>query len=401
MEKILDLHIHSKYSRACSPGLTLEGIDGACRTKGVDIVGTGDMTHPAWFSEIEKKLEEIDNSGLYKLKQADGKIKFILSGEVSLIYKEGDKTRKIHLLLHSPNKTAAKSLNKYLDKKFNIRSDGRPILGIKTPDFIKLCLDIHPGFMIYPAHIWTPWFSVFGSKSGFNNLEECFQDQLENIFAYETGLSSDPEMNWLVSDLDNLCLLSNSDAHSLSNIGREANIINLAAESYDSVYQAVKNKKVIKTIEFFPEEGMYYYDGHRGCGSVSSPELTKKRQGICPICGKPLTLGVLYRLYELADRRRGFKPKQASEYAKLVELDKIIAEALKIKTVKSKKVMDIYKKIITAVGPELDVLLKADLKIIARESSPLIAEGIRRVRAGELKIAPGFDGQYGIIKIFS
>jgi uncharacterized protein (TIGR00375 family) len=405
MQQILDLHIHSKYSRACSSALTLSNLDAACRIKGIDVIATGDFTYPLWFKNIEAELEEMPGGGLYKLKGSDGQVKFILSTEVALIYKDGGPhARRIHLVIMAPNIVAAKKLNEYLDKNFNIRSDGRPILGMSAPDLVKLCLSIHSQFLIYPAHIWTPWFSVFGSKSGFDKMEECFRDQTENIYAYETGLSSDPEMNWRLSALDNLTLLSNSDAHSLANLGRECNVFDLNDFSYQEIYDIIKKKdlkKIIKTIEFYPEEGMYHFDGHLTCGISCTPAETKKHKGICPVCKKPLVIGVLNRVEELADRPAGIKPKKSYLFVKLVELDKIIAEALGVKSRSSKKVKIEYDKLISKAGPELSILLDQPLAKLAQVTMPLIVEGIKRVREGKLEIKPGFDGQYGAIKIFS
>ncbi len=404
MEQILDFHIHSRYSRACSPRLTLKNIDATGQTKGVDIVATGDFTFPDWFLSIKNELEEIDNSGLYKLKIAkDKKIRFILSTELALIYKDADKVRRIHIMVQAPNLEAVSELNKYLDKKYNIRSDGRPILGMSAPELVKLCLSINPKFLIYPAHIWTPWFAVFGSKSGFDSMEECFHEQTEHIYAFETGLSSDPEMNWRLSKLDKLTILSNSDAHSLANIGREANIMDLSEFTYDEIYQAIRKKdrqKIKGTIEFYPEEGMYHLDGHRDCGIRFTPSETKKNKGLCPKCKKPLVVGVLYRVDELADRPEGFKPLGAAPYEKLVGLDKIIAEALDIKTRASKKVQAEYDNLIKNIGSELYILRQAKLDKISQIASPKIAEAIGRVRQGDLIIEPGFDGQYGEVKIF-
>jgi len=413
MRQILDLHIHSKYSRSCSPELTLENIDRACRIKGVDIIATGDFTFPEWFSDIKNKLESIPPTplyqggrdvGLYKLKSAgDEKVKFILSTEVALIYKDAGKARRIHLVIHAPNLAAAEELNKYLDKDYNIRSDGRPILGMSAPDLMKLCLGIDKKFLIYPAHIWTPWFAVFGSKSGFDKMEECFHEYAKDIYAIETGLSSDPEMNWRLSALDRLTILSNSDAHSLPNLAREANVFEMKEASYDEIYGIIKNKnfeKIKFTIEFYPEEGMYHYSGHRICGVSFTPSETKKLKGICPVCKKPLTIGVMDRVEELADRAEGFKPAQAAPFKKLVELDKIIAEALDIKSRHSAKVQIVYNDLIKKGGNELKILLDTSLEDLGKMAEAAIVEGIKRVREGRLIIKPGFDGQYGEIKIF-
>ena len=411
MRQIADLHIHSKYSRACSRELTLANIDKTCRIKGVDIIATGDFTFLDWFESIKNDLEEINKSGLYKLKEAeDEKVKFILSTELALIYKKNDRCRRIHIMLHAPNIESVEELNKYLDKKYNIRSDGRPILGMSAEELVKLCLSIHPKFLVYPAHIWTPWFAVFGSKSGFDSMEECFGKYTENIYAYETGLSSDPEMNWRVSQLDKLSLLSNSDAHSLPNIARETNVFEFGGRendfslSYDELYKAIKEKdteKIKYTIEFYPEEGMYHFDGHRACGICYKPIETKKQKGICPVCKKNLTIGVLNRVEELADREEGYKPTGFPGVKKLVELDKIIAETLGVKSRTSKRVQEEYNSMINNFGTEMNILLDEPIDNLQKNTPPLIAEGIKRVREEKLIIEPGYDGEYGKIKIFS
>lgn len=448
MKQILDLHIHSKYSRACSGQLTLGNIDKTCRIKGIDIIATGDFTYPAWFSSIKNELEEIQlspvstsngqkstppfvkggamvlppyeggikgGSGLYRLKSApDDKIKFILSTELALIYKKGDRARRIHIVVHAPCLEAVEELNKFLGAHYNIKSDGRPILGMSAETLMELCLKIHPKFLIYPAHIWTPWFSVFGSKSGFNTMEECFGDWAEHIYAIETGLSSDPEMNWRLSILDKYTVLSNSDAHSTANLAREANIMDLDENKYDEIYEVIKNKDLNKlkgTIEFYPEEGMYHFDGHRACGISFTPTESKKHHNICPVCKKPLVIGVLNRVEELADRPsfakatagkpEGFRPENAAPFIKLVELDKIIAESMGIKSRTSKQVQAEYSRLVTQAGTEMEILMDKDLEELKKITTSNIVEGIRRVRAGELTIKPGFDGQYGEVRIFS
>jgi uncharacterized protein (TIGR00375 family) len=404
MRQILDLHIHSRYSRACSPKLTLANIAGTCEKKGIDIIGTGDFTHPKWFKSIKEELVEIESSlGLYKLKNSiNSKTKFILSAEVSLIYKDSDRTRKIHLVLHAPSISAVEKLNKILDQNYNIHSDGRPILGISAPEFVKLVLSIDKNFLIYPAHIWTPWFSVFGSKSGFNSLAECFKEQTKNIFAIETGLSSDPAMNWRLSALDKLTILSSSDAHSLINLGREATIMNFSsAPTYQKIYNNIKNHRGIEiTLEFHPEEGMYHSDGHRDCNFSCSPSKSRILKGFCPICHEPLVIGVLSRVKELADRPAGFKPKKSLPFIKLVELDKIIAEAYKLKNRQAVKVKKEYERMLTGLGSELHILLDLDLDKHSQQIDKRIIEGIKRVRSGKLKIQAGYDGQYGKINIF-
>lgn len=410
MRQILDLHIHSPYSRACSPQLTLANLDKTCREKGVDIIATGDFTYPAWFNRLENELvETFFGSGLYQLKTAtDDKIKFILSTEVALIYKDGDKVRRLHLVVHAPNLSAVAELNRFLGEKYNIKSDGRPILGIKAPDFVRLLLKINPYFLVYPAHIWTPWFAVFGSKSGFNSLEECFQEETKNIYAFETGLSSDPAMNWRLSALDKLTLLSSSDAHSPANIGREATVMELAEPiSYQEIYEVIKNKKqggssgLLYTIEFYPEEGMYYLDGHRNCNFSCLPEESRRLGNVCPICRQSLIIGVLNRVVTLADRSDGFVPQEAAPFKKIIELDKIIAEAIGVKSRGSIKVRKEYERLLTAGGSELDILMNIDLRQLSPDFNPRIIAGLERVRNGDLFIESGFDGQYGCISIFS
>ncbi|MCF7820335.1 MAG: endonuclease Q family protein [Candidatus Pacebacteria bacterium] len=405
MATVLDLHIHSKYSRACSPALNLENIAKVSEQKGVDIIATGDFTYPAWFKSLQEELVEEKGSGLYYLKkQVEIKTRFILATELSLVYKDEKQVRRLHMMVQAPNLEAVKELNNYLDKHYNIRSDGRPILKLKAPELVEICLKIHPQFLIYPAHIWTPWYAIFGSKSGFDSLEECFKEQTEHIYAYETGLSSDPEMNWRLSALDNLTTLSSSDAHSLQNIGREANVFNLEVKTYSEIYRAIKEKdlKVLDyTIEFYPEEGMYYLDGHRDCNYSSTPVESLKNQGMCPVCKKPLVLGVFHRVEQLADRSLGYLPKNRQGFKKLIELDKIIAESLAIKNRQAKKVQAIYLQMIKSFGSELKILLEVDILEIEKEFGSLIALGIKRVRNGDLKIEPGFDGQYGKINIFS
>jgi DNA helicase II / ATP-dependent DNA helicase PcrA len=407
MKQTADLHIHSRFSRACSRDLTLVNIDKTCRIKGVDIIATGDFTYPDWFKEIENELEETGkNSGLYKLKKSEiDDVKFVLSTEVALIYKKYGKVRRIHVVILAPDISSARELNLYLDKKYNIRSDGRPILGMDAEELVRICLSINPKFVIFPAHIWTPWFAVFGSKSGFDRMEECFGEYTKYIHAYETGLSSDPEMNWRLSSLDDYALLSNSDAHSLLNIAREANIFNLEKINFDEIRKALqKNDKsgscISSTIEFFPEEGMYHYDGHRICGVGFNPDETKKLKSLCPVCKKPLIIGVMNRAYELADRPAGFRPENAPSFMKIVELDKIIAQSLGVKSRSSKKVKMEYDEMIGRFGSELKILTEEPIENIISAGKHRLAEGIKRVREGELNIKPGYDGKYGEIGIF-
>jgi len=379
----------------------------AAKNKGIDIIGTGDFTHPAWFKSISSELEEVQNSGLYRHKKVPKAALFILSTEVSLVYRDTDKSRRVHLVIHAPNLAAVALLNEKLGSRFNLRADGRPILGISAPEFVRLCLDVDPCFIIYPAHIWTPWYSILGSKSGFNSFEECFKEQTGNIFAYETGLSSDPLMNWQVSALDQFTRLSNSDAHGLDNIGREATIMALAKADYSSIYQTIKNNRVsaggnmnslISTIEFFPEEGMYHYDGHRDCGFSCPPEISRKNDNICPRCRRPLVIGVANRVAELADRPAGYRPKKAAPFVSLVGLDKIIAEILAVKNRRALTVTRIYDKMIKEIGNELYILMEADVQMLKR-GYPQIASLIQRMRAGKVHLISGYDGQYGQVSL--
>lgn len=403
---IADLHLHSKYSRACSPELTLENIAKWCRIKGLDLVATGDFTHPAWFKEIETKLEE-DGTGFLRLRGSDGRVKFVLGTEVSCIYSQGGETRRVHLCLFFPKLDNVRQFNQILtDRGCNIHSDGRPILGLSAKEVLKIIKEIDSRAVLIPAHAWTPWFAVFGSKSGFDSLEECFEELTPEIFAIETGLSSDPAMNWRLSALDKVSLISNSDAHSLPNLGREANVFALDVQktNYDEFFAAIKSRdriKFLKTLEFYPEEGMYHFDGHRTCGVVLKPAETKKLQGLCPVCKKPLTVGVLNRVEELADRPEGFVPPNAVPFVSLVELDKIIGEALGIKSRQSAAVQREYQKLIEVGGSEFNILLNLSLSELKNMASPEIVEGIRRMREKELTIEPGFDGQYGKVTIFS
>ncbi|MDO8260080.1 MAG: endonuclease Q family protein [Candidatus Magasanikbacteria bacterium] len=405
MQQIADFHIHSRFSRACSRDLTIPNIEAMCRVKGIDIIGTGDFTYPDWFREIKENLVEVNNSGLFKLKtSSDEKVLLTLTSEVALIYKKYDKCRRIHIVIHAPSLEAVEELNADLDADYNIRSDGRPILGMSVEELMEKCLAIDSRFLIYPAHIWTPWFAVFGSKSGFDSLSECFGEYTNQIFACETGLSSDPEMNWRLSGLDKITLLSSSDAHSLSNLAREATVFDLTERTYDEIYQAIKNKdtkKIKYTIEFYPEEGMYHYDGHRDCGVRLTPAETKKLKGLCPKCGRPVVVGVENRVEELADRPLGYKSKKFPGSKKLVGLEKIIAEALNVKSPKAKKVKIEYDKLINKLGSELSILLDVSILKIEKMAGEKIAEGVRRVRAGELKIEPGYDGGYGKVRIFT
>ena len=405
---IADFHIHSAYSRATSKNMDLESLEKEARIKGIKVLGTGDFTHPEWFSNLKEKLEGLGN-GLFELKEKfshkenkEEPVFFILTSEISCIYSKGGKVRKIHIIVFSPSFDVCEKINAQLGWIGNLKSDGRPILGLDAKELAKIVLNISQDCFIVPAHAWTPWFSIFGSKSGFNSIEECFGDYSKYIYAIETGLSSDPAMNWRLSALDKVALISNSDAHSSPKIGREANVFNTEI-SYKGIIEAIKSKdpqKFLYTIEFFPEEGKYHYDGHRICGVKTSPKETKKYNGICPVCGKPLTIGVLSRVEELADRPEGTKLQNAIPFKSLIPLKEILAEVFGVLP-GSKKVEEEYKNLIKKLGNELEILLNIPLADLKPAVLPEIAEGIQMVRDAKVNVEPGYDGVYGKIKIFS
>ena len=401
MKFIGDFHIHSKYSRATSPSMDLDSLDNWAKIKGIKVLGSGDFTHPKWFESIKEKLEPAE-AGLLKLHNSDSPTRFILTSEISCIYSKGGKVRKVHIVVFAPSISAVEKINDKLNQIGNLKADGRPILGLDAKELAKIVLDADKDCMVVPAHAWTPWFSVFGSKSGFDSLEECFEEYTKYIYAIETGLSSDPAMNWRLSQLDKITLISNSDAHSAPKIGREANVFDTEL-SYQGIADAIKTKdknKFLYTIEFFPEEGKYHYDGHRLCNLSFSPSQSKKYNNICPKCGKPLVIGVLNRVEELADRPEGFVPENAIPFKNLIPLNEIIAESIGVSTA-SKEVIKYYNNLIKNVGSEFKILLESSREEIERESLPEIAEGIIRVRDGKVFIDPGYDGVYGKIKIFS
>ncbi len=407
MRYIGDFHIHSKYSRATSKYADLENIYKWGRIKGINIIGTGDFTHPLWLKELKQNLEPAQQ-GLFKLKKSDNNIRFILTVEISSIYSKNDKIRKIHNIIFAPSFKVVEKINAQLEKIGNLKSDGRPILGLDAKQLVKIVLNVSEHCLIVPAHIWTPWFSLFGSKSGFDSLEECFEEYSKYIYAAETGLSSDPAMNWRWSDLDDLTLISNSDAHSPSKLGREANLFQGKEIDYNAIIQAIKagaNKQsknslyLTQTIEFFPQEGKYYFDGHRKCGICLSPEQSERYNNVCPDCGKPLTVGVMNRVNQLADRPVGGKPDKIIPFKSLVPLEEIIANALEVKS-KTKKVEQYYQHLVRAIGSEFEVLLEAEKEQISQASLPKIAEGVIRVREGRVKLLPGCDGQFGKVDIF-
>jgi uncharacterized protein (TIGR00375 family) len=388
--------------------MSIESIWKWAQLKGISVIGTGDFTHPNWLHELENKLEPLDNK-LFKLKDnlqcnsiplsCKSEVYFILTAEISSIYAKKGRTRKIHNILIVPDFPTVKRINTFLSRIGNLSADGRPIIGLDAKQLLKIVLDISPNSIVIPAHAWTPHFSIFGSESGFDSLEECFEELTPYIYSLETGLSSNPPMNWRLSKLDRITLISNSDAHSPSRIGREANIFDTDI-SYDHITNAIKTKKgFIGTIEFFPEEGKYHYDGHRVCGISLSPKETIKNNYICPVCGRKVTIGVMHRVEKLADRPDGYKLEGAPSYYSLIPLPEIIAETMKV-GVNTKTVEIEYLKILSNLGNEFKILIESSLSDIEKAGSNSLSEAILRVRTGRIHISPGFDGEYGKIRIF-
>ncbi len=414
MRFLADLHIHSRFSRATSRDLTLPRLHVWAQRKGIVLLGTGDVTHPGWFAEISEQLVEAE-PGLYRLRpdlarEADrevpaacrGQVRFVLQGEVSSIYKHAGAVRKVHNVVYLPNREAAGRFLAALDRVGNVRSDGRPILGLPSRQVLEVLLEADPEACLVPAHIWTPWFSLLGSKSGYDSVEACFEDLAGEIFALETGLSSDPAMNWRVSALDRFALISCSDAHSPANLGREACAFDLDL-SYPSVFGSLRDpgrRGFLGTVEFFPEEGKYHLDGHRKCGVRLHPAETRQRGGVCPVCGGRLTVGVLHRVEELADRPEGVRPPGAVPYERLVPLPEVVAEALGVGS-RTRRVAAVCDRMVRDLGPEMWVLREAPLEEVARVAGPVVAEAVRRVRSGDLRVEAGYDGAFGTVRIFS
>ena len=413
MKLVADIHLHSHYSRATSRNLTLEHLWKWAQIKGVQVVATGDIAHPGWLAELRDKLEPAE-AGLFQLKRehaeamADqvpaacrGTVRFLIGGEISNIYKKYDRTRKVHNIVFAPSLDATARLQAELEKIGNIRSDGRPILGLDSRDLLEIVLAVDDRCHLIPAHIWTPWFSILGSKSGFDSVEECYADLTPHIFAVETGLSSDPPMNWRVSWLDDYTLISSSDAHSPQKLAREATCFDTEL-SYDALFGALRGGDrhgYRGTIEFFPEEGKYHMDGHRKCGVCWEPAATRAHGGRCSACGKPVTVGVYHRMEELADRPPGARPPAAGPFASLVPLPEALSELLGVGP-GSKRVQREYHRLVERLGPELAILQEVPLEEIDACGGAVLAEGIRRMRAGEVRAQGGYDGEYGVIRLF-
>ena len=400
MRFIADFHIHSKYSRATSKDMEVETLAQWAKKKGIALLGTGDFTHPTYFAELRARLEPLGN-GLFKLKKGDQEIRYILTTEVSNMYPQGGKGRRIHTLIFAPSFEVVEAIRSRLGNLGKLSSDGRPIFTFSAKELAKMILDISSDCLIIPAHAWTPWFSIFGANSGFDSIEECFGEMTPHIHAIETGLSSDPEMNWRLSTLDPLTLISNSDAHSPNRLGREANAFD-CERNYQEITEAIRKKdqrKILFTIEFFPEEGKYHYDGHRQCGVVFAPPQTKASQYLCPHCHKKLTVGVMHRVDELSNRPVGFIPKNAIPSIHLIPLEEIIAEAMGFR-MGTKSVESEYERLVEKGGSEFHILLDATPDELKTYVPERILEGILRMRQGKVSILPGHDGVYGKINLF-
>jgi len=402
MKVIADLHLHSRYSRAVSSRMVIPQIAEWGRKKGIDLLATSDWTHPLWLKELKADLKETGD-GIYRCKGIKSPY-FLLSTEISSIYSQGGKLRRIHNLVFAPSFETVDKINaELLRRGCKLMSDGRPIIGISSRDLAALVLEIDKNCLVIPAHVWTPWFSLFGSKSGFDSLEECFGDMSKYIYAIETGLSSSPDMNWRIKELDNRSILSFSDAHSPEKLGREATIFeieDMKALTYFDIKKAIQEQSIVSTIEFYPEEGKYHYTGHRNCGVRQSPNETKKLGTTCSVCGKQLTIGVMHRVEQLASRPIDFKFSNRPPYKMFVPLMEILSESFQV-GVSTQKVHNEYNNLIKVFGSEFNVLIRTKPEEIAEISGEKVAEGIRKVREGDLVIEPGYDGVFGKVKIWN
>jgi uncharacterized protein (TIGR00375 family) len=395
MQFIADLHIHSRFSRATSRDMDIPAIAAMAKTKGIKLVATGDFTHPEYFKSLKQNLKPT-GTGLFT---HDGTY-LMLNVELNGIYSAGGKLRRIHNMVFVSSFETAEKLSAWLDGYGKLASDGRPTLGLSSKDLLAKLLDIDPRAFLVPAHIWTPWFSLYGSNSGFDSIEECFGDLSKEIFAVETGLSSDPPMNWRLSALDNRTLISNSDAHSPGRLGREANVFDCEL-SYDAIRDVLKTKdrkRFLYTIEFFPEEGKYHYDGHRACGVSFAPAQSLVNDNLCPGCGRQLTIGVLHRVEQLADRKPEEVPTDTIPFRHVVPLEEVIGEALGVGR-DTVQVHKLYEALVQSLGSEFEVLLNAPIPDIARNSNERVGLGIERMRRGEVQATAGYDGVFGVIQV--
>ncbi len=396
---IADLHIHSKYSRACSKFMDIPHISKTAQMKGLDLVGTGDFTHPEWFKELKEQLEYDPETGFYSYKNNPQGPKFVLTTEISLIFStKHKKNRRVHLVLIAPNFEVAEEINLLLSRFGNLSIDGRPTFGLSCETLAKEIIKISPDILIIPAHVWTPWYSLFGAFSGFDSIEEAFGDYTPYIYAIETGLSSDPEMNWRISALDPITLISCSDAHSPAKLGREATGF-YKPFTYSNMVSQIKQGNLAFTIEFYPEEGKYHYDGHRNCKISLSPKETKALGYKCPVCGNPITIGVLHRIETLADREEGFVPKNRPLSIHLVPLNEILSEVFNV-SLNTKTIQKLYEKYVQDFGNEFNLILRVPLEELKENLPEKLYEAIKRVREGKVYTKPGYDGEYGTVKVF-
>ncbi|MGC8676380.1 MAG: endonuclease Q family protein [Candidatus Micrarchaeia archaeon] len=402
MEFIADLHIHSKYARATSAQMELANIDAMAAKKGIKIISTGDFTHPVWFKNLKTNLEEAER-GLYRVKGSSTQTRFVLGVEIATVHsaqtKRESKVRKVHHVVLAPGLEEAAQINDELGKRCDLSIDGRPIVGISPAELVEIVKGVSAEAVVFPAHAWTPWYGVFGSVSGYDSMKEAYDDQERNIPALETGLSSDPPMNWRVSALDKYALVSTSDAHSLQKIGREATVFEIEEEklSFKAIASAIACKSIKYTIEFYPEEGKYHYDGHRKCGVSLSPEESEKYNNICPVCGKPLTLGVLHRVCDMADRPAGYLPKGSAPFVHAVPLIEVISKTMG-KAEAAEAVQREYSLLVSKFGSEFNVLLNASIDEISRIDAG-VARAIKSIRNDKVYVEPGYDGVFGIVKL--
>jgi len=396
MKFIADFHIHSKYSRATSRDMDLDHLVNWASLKGISLLGTGDFTHYLWLQELKSKLKPA-GSGIFSYRG----VNFILTAELSNIYSKGGQGRRIHNVVFAPDFKTVEKISEELSGFGNLSADGRPMLGLDCVSLVEIILGANPDCFIVPAHVWTPWYGLFGTNSGFDTIEECFEKYTKDIYALETGLSSDPEMNWRWSALDRFSLISNSDAHSPSRLGREANVFDCEMDYY-AIMDTLKKKdkrRLLYTIEFFPQEGKYHFDGHRNCSILYAPEESKKKNNICPVCGRPLTIGVMHRVEQLGDRAKGFVLENAIPFKCLIPFNEIIAAAKGLGK-DAKSVEQEYRLLVQRLGSELDILINLPEEELIKSCAPRVARGIMNVRQGKVRITPGYDGVYGKIELF-
>jgi uncharacterized protein (TIGR00375 family) len=401
LKVIADLHIHSRYSMATSERMCVEEIGRFARIKGLGIVGTGDFTHPKWLKELGEALVPEPDTSLYKLALCnDSPVRFMVTSEVSTVFAVKNEVKKVHHVILTPSLETAAQINDRLSKHGNLVSDGRPTLDVNAAHLVEEVMEVSDENMVFPAHAWTPWFGIFGAFSGFNSVEECYEDMTKHIYALETGLSSDPPMNWRLSKLDRFTLISNSDSHSFWpwRIGREANVFELNKPNYDDVLDAIRSKDKGRfkfTIETDPAYGKYHWTGHRNCSVSLSPREAAKLGNICPVCRRKLTKGVEQRVEELADRPADFKPANAVGFMRLLPLSEIIATVLSADSPSTQKVWSIYNPLVQKFGDEYSVLIDRSKNELAPVAGEQVAEAIIRVREGKAKVVPGYDGVYG------